>query len=180
MKGLVISLAAFVLYVTGTTVLSHVLRPRVHSRLLFPAVLACSPVYALLYWLAPPDAWCLPAAWLSTRPWLDAAFGYAVYLLNCHSYIDFFYGFNCGFSAGLLVDLSRAGTGGLTTEHFIRRFHRPDGTDKIFGWRLPGLERDGYLWRDPDSGRYRLTPKGAAVARLAWFCKRVLNLGAGG
>lgn len=180
MKGLVVSLAIFLLYVIVTAILSHVLRPQRHAPLFFPAVLVFSPFYFILYALTPPDCYFLPVTWLSHTVWLDVTVGYGVFLLNCHSYIDFFYGFNCGFSASLMLEMLRTGDPGLNTDHFIRRFHCADGTDKIFGWRLPGLEASGYIRQDGQTGRYQLTRKGLAIARLAWFLKRVLNLGAGG
>ena len=180
MKGLVISLALFVIYVLVTIVLSHGLRVRQHAKLFFSAVLAFSPIYFILFALTPSDCFILPATWLSNAAWLDITVGYLVFLLNCHSYIDFFYGFNGGFSAALLLEMLRTGDPGLDMDHFIRRFHCADGTDKIFGWRLPGLEASGYIRQDGPTGMYQLTHKGLIVARLAWFLKRLLNLGAGG
>ncbi|MCX6992233.1 MAG: hypothetical protein NT011_03720 [Kiritimatiellaeota bacterium] len=180
MKGLLISLALFVIYVLVTIILSHGLRVRQHAKLFFSAALAFSPIYFILFALTPSDCFILPATWLSDRPCLDITVGYLVFLLNCHSYIDFFYGFNCGFSISLLLEMLWTGDHGLDTDHFIRRFHRADGTDKIFGWRLPGLEASGYIRQDGQTGMYQLTRKGLAIARLTLFLKRLLNLGAGG
>lgn len=180
MKGLAISLIVFIVYVVITALWSHIFRPRGHAKLFFPAVLIFTPVYFFAYWLTPPNAYCLPATWLSEPLWLDLTAGYFVFLLNCHSYIDFFYGFNCGLSTSLLLEMLRTGDRGLDTAHFIRRFHCADGTDKIFGWRLPGLATSGYIRQDGPNGMYQLTRKGLIVARLAWFLKRLLNLGAGG
>ncbi len=180
MKGIVVSLAIFMLYVIVTAVLSHVLRPRRHAALFFPAVLAFSPFYFILYMVTPPNCFFMPDAWLCHGRWLDLTVGYFVFLLNCHSYIDFFYGFNGGFSASLLLEMLRTGDRGLATAHFIRRFHCFDGTDKIFGWRLPSLEASSYIRQDGQSGMYQLTRKGLVVARLTLFLKRLLNLGAGG
>lgn len=180
MKGLVISLALFVIYVLVTIVLSHGLRARHHAKLFFYAALVFTPIYFILFALTPSDCFILPTTWLSDVAWLNLTVGYLVFLLNCHSYIDFFYGFNGGFSTSLLLEMLRTGDPGLDTDHFVRRFHCADGTDKIFGWRLPGLKASGYIRQDEQTGMYQLTRKGSVVARLAWFLKRLLNLGAGG
>ena len=180
MKGLVVSLAIFLLFLIVTAILSHILRPQRHAPLFFPAVPAFSPFYFILYALTPPDCYFLPVTWLSHTVWLDVTAGYLVFLFNCHSYIDMFFLFNYGFSSSLLLDMLRTGNRGLDTNHFIHRLHTADGTDKIFSTRLPRLEASGYIRQDGPTGMYQLTHKGLVVARLTWFLKRLLNLGAGG
>lgn len=180
MKGLVISLALFVIYVLVTIILAHGLRVRQHARLFFYVALAFSPIYFILFALTPSDCFILPATWLSGTPWLDITVGYFVFLLNCHSYIDSFLGLNGGFSASLLLEMLRTGNQGLSTNTLVKRYFGADGTDKIIGWRLPGLEASGYIRQDGQTGIYQLTRKGLAIARLSLFLKRMLNLGAGG
>jgi hypothetical protein len=180
MKGLIVSLAIFVLYVISTMLLAHVLKPKRHSKLFFPAAAAWSPVYFLVYFLTPADLGFLAPAWMAKPLWLDAVYGYVVFLLNAHSYIDFFFGFNGGFSMSLMLELLRSGERGLATANLVGRYRRADGVDTIYGWRLPRLAETGYIAMDPQSGVCRLTGKGRAVARLTWLLKRILNLGAGG
>jgi hypothetical protein len=179
-KGLIISLAAFVLYVASATLVAHLTKPERHGRILFPFVLVWTPAYFLLFLLTPPDLGFLPPAWRCSLRWLDVSYGYVIFLLNCHSFIDFFYGFNGGFSTSLMQELHRAAPAGLPAPAIVGLYKRPDGTDAIYGWRLPQLERTGYIAVDRERGVCTLTPKGRAIARLARGCKRFLNLGSGG
>src|SRR3954471_16199350 len=98
MKGLFLSLAVFVLYVVSTAIVSHVVRFERHSRLFLPALAAWLPIYVLFYFLTPNTLGVLPQNWTATYPALDAVYGAVVLTLNVHSYMDFFFGFNGGFS----------------------------------------------------------------------------------
>lgn len=180
MKGLVISLAIFVSYVLATMLLAHFLRPQRHFKLFGLSFLAFSVFYFALYALTPKNCFILPETFLSPGLWLDMILGYAILLLNCHSYIDCFYGFNGGFSSSLILALWRTGDRGAGTEELLRLYFRANGTDKIVGWRLPDLEASGYIRSEQQTGLYQLTLKGRVIARLTLFLKRVLNLGAGG
>jgi hypothetical protein len=179
MKGLLLSLLAFLFYVASTIAISHLVRFQRHSKLFLPAIVAWTPVYFALYWLTSPTLGFLSEPWVATHSRLDAIYGYVVFLLNVHSYMDFFFGFNGGFSASMLVQLKKS-RGGLTAEQIIARYRKPDGTDKIFAWRLPRLAETGYLTIDPVSRRCRLTAKGRLIAGLGSLCKNILNLGKGG
>lgn len=180
MKGLLLSLAVFVLYFISTVVLSHVFRFQRHSKLFLPAAALWTPVYFALYYFTSPSLGILSPPWMATYAWVDVIYGYAALLLNIHSYMDFFFGFNGGFSTSMMVKLMRAGPEGMTTEEMIACYRLPDGTDKIFAWRLPRLVETGYIVLEPISGRCRLTPKGRVVARLGALCKNILSLGKGG
>ncbi len=179
MKGLAISLFSFILYVIVTAALARWLRPRRPAKLFVGALLAFTPLYFLLYWVTPRDCFLLPLNWLSDQPGVEIILGYIIFLLNWHSYIDFFFGFNGGFSMSLLLELSRAAPAGLSTEKLLQSYLRSDGTDKIYAWRLPRLQQTGYISINAQ-GLYQLTPKGRLVAHLTWFLKRILNLGLGG
>lgn len=180
MKGLVVSIIVFAGYVISCVALSHLLRPKRHSMLFFPAALAWSPVYFALFFLTPADLGFLPSSWLTPLRALDAGYGYIIFLLNAHSFIDYFFGFNGGFSTSLMLEIFRAGEQGLSTGDLIGRYHHASGVDKIYGWRLPRLAETGYIAIDASTGICTLTPKGRAIARFTWFLKRFLNLGAGG
>lgn len=180
MKGLLLSLATFACYVLSTMVLSHVLRPRRHGRLLLFPIFGWIPVYVAAFLLTPADLGFLERPWMVTSRGLDLAYGLVVYLLNCHSYFDFFFGFNGGFSMSLLLEIARAGKDGIPTPDLAAGYFTADGLDKIYGWRLPRLQETGYLRIEPATGCCQLTPKGIATARLALALKRMLNLGAGG
>ena len=130
--------------------------------------------------LTPADLGFLPRAWTASLPAVDLLYGLVVYFLNAHSYIDFFFAFNGGFSMSLMLELLQAGEKGLSTEEIISGYRLPDGGDKIYGWRLPRLEETGYITIDPQTNVCRLTAKGRVVAALTRILKRFLNLGRGG
>ncbi|MBI2442265.1 MAG: hypothetical protein HYV35_12965 [Lentisphaerae bacterium] len=180
MKGVFIALVVFGGYVLVTMLLAHALRPRRYFIFFFLTGLAFGLLYFLLHKLTPPNAFILPATWISDKHGLDLTVGFFVFLLNWHSYIDFFYGVNGGFSTSLLLEIQRTQGRGASTEELLQQYFRADGTDKIYGARLPALEQSGYLRLDQPAGLYQLTPKGLVVARLTWLLKRLLNLGAGG
>lgn len=180
-KGLILSLAVLAAYVAATAVLLHVLRPKRPSRVFPPTLFGFVLIYAAAYLLTPPDLYCLPRAWQAAPAWLDALAGLVILLLNYISYIDWYFGFNGGFSMSLMLELLRAEGGRADSEELIRRYTlNNDVGDKITAWRLPRLEETGYLARDADAGAYRLTPKGRLVAWLTFISKRALNLGEGG
>jgi len=180
MKGLVISIIAFVIYVILTAVGAHIFKPKRHGRYFFPAIVILSPIYLILYAIVPKDCWFLPANWLCPYVWIDFLYGFVIFLLNVHSYIDYFFGFNGGFSTSVILNIFRAGATGLTSEQITARYIAKDGTDKILGWRLPALQDAGHLRIDPETDECYLTSKGRAIARVTYIIKRALNLGAGG
>jgi len=112
--------------------------------------------------------------------WLDATYGLVVFYLNCHSFIDTLYGTCGGFSVALLMSIYKAPGHTATAGDLLAKFKMPDGTDRIFGWRVPHLESRGYLHKNPQDGRYTLTPRGHAIAVITRFLKRAMNLGKGG
>ncbi len=180
MKGLILSVAVFIVYVLASMILCHCIRPRKPLPVLAGAALAGLPAYALAFWLTAPDLGFLPPAWRTAWSGFDAVCGAGVYLLNCHSYIDFFFGFNGGFSMSMMLAIRRAEKGELRMEELCARYILPDGFDRIYSWRLPRLRQAGLITIEPDTGVCRLTPKGARVARVGWFFKRLLNLAEGG
>lgn len=180
MKGLLISALVFVGYVFSVALSAHLIRVERYSKLFFGMFAAWTPLYFLAYDLTPDHLWVLPAAWTGMPHRLDLWYGYAIFAMNMHNVLDFFFGVNGGFSTCLLLEILRSGARGLATGDLIARFHRPDGTDKIYAWRIPRLAETGYIRMDEQAGTCTLTPKGAVAARIAWLGKRILNLGAGG
>src|SRR5437016_4968343 len=115
MKGLLLSAVVFALYVFLTALLSHMLRLERHSRLFLPGIVIAVLVYLGSYQLSPSDLWFLPVRWMAHLKWLDLALGLFILILNIHNYIDWFFGFNGGFSTSLMLLIHRAGDGGLKT-----------------------------------------------------------------
>ncbi|HBA83879.1 MAG TPA: hypothetical protein DCZ95_07290 [Verrucomicrobia bacterium] len=180
MKGLIVSLIIFAVYVLSTIVLSHILKPKTHGKILLYPIFAWMPVYFLVYFLTPANFPGLPSAWMAKTVWLDVTFGFVVYVLNCHSFFDFFYGFNGGFSMSLMLEILRAEPSGIVSDEIVKGYYNPDGTDKIYGWRVPHLIETGCIRIEPATGACRLTTKGLVIARTAIALKGMLNLGAGG
>lgn len=180
MKGLLLSAFVLVGYVISVAVAARLVRFE-RKMTLYMAVFAIwIPLYFIAYLATPPNVWILPESW-SRVPWeLDLAYGFVVFALNVNNSMDVFFGLNEGFSTCLLLEIHRGGPRGLTTDELGATFRSPDGTDKIYAWRLPRLEASGYLVIDPTTGTCRLTGKGLWLARIAWWGKRILNLGPGG
>lgn len=180
MKGLILSALVFVAYCISAVVLSRVMRPQRHARLFAMLAGVWSVAYLGSYATTPRQLWILPGGWTGDPQWLDAGAGLLALLLNVHSFVDFFYGFNGGFSTSLLLNLLRRHPQSVPTPELTDRYRDVAGHDKIVAWRLPALQRDGFVVVDAATGECSLTPRGRAVARLARFVKRVLNLGKGG
>jgi DNA-binding IclR family transcriptional regulator len=94
--------------------------------------------------------------------------------------VDCFSGSCGGFSTALLVAILQAGDEPATTGTLVAKFRLGENSDRIYGWRLPRLEKQGYVRQDPQSGRYLLTGKGRILAVITFCLKRIMNLGAGG
>ncbi len=180
MKGLILSAIVFVLYVVSCAALSHILRPKRHSGLFLLTLCCWTPVYFAVFLFSPDNLWFLSAPWTCSIRWLDALYGYGVFLLNCHSFIDFFFGVNGGFSTCIILEIGRAGRDGLSAEALMDMFRGKDETDKVYGWRLPRLVQTGYIHQDDSSGTYGLTRKGRIAATVALAGKTLLNLDKGG
>ena len=181
MKGIVISLIVFVGYVLVTAILCHIFHPPRHSKLFFPVMYLFLPLYCVVYGVTPQNLYIFPPTWLAEAVWLDAIGGLLILILNIFSYINWFFGFNGGFSMSLMLELLRTGNQGLNTAELTQRYLlRNNNMDKILGWRVPRLEETGYLVMDRQTGVCRLTGKGRVIAWLTYFSKRLLNLGEGG
>lgn len=177
MKGLLVSLLVFAGYVPASALLAHLLRVQRHGKLFFPLMALSVPCYAAVFWCLPPDLGFLGPAWQATHVWVDAATGAVILVLNIHSFIDYFFAFNGGFSTSLLLLVRR---GCRRAEDLVAQFRGRDGLDKIYGWRIPFLQAKGYAVIDPQTRACRLTPRGLRAARLGILAKKFLNLERGG
>jgi hypothetical protein len=180
MKGLIISLLTFVLYIIITALLAHTFKPRHIGKLFFPSVVWWSPIYFVLYYLTPSNVYFLPESWLTSMTWLDVSYGYVVYLLNCHSYIDFFFGFNGGFSMSLMFEIFRAPGQRLKKEILVKKYYTDEGLDKIYSWRLPHLLNANCIVMNDRGDCCKLTDRGRRIAIITKGLKRFLNLSEGG
>ena len=200
-KGLILSLLAFVLYVGSTAVAAHVLRPKAYLRLFALVSLPCSVAYILLYAVTPDSLYFLPPTWRCSDRYFDIAYGFVILLLNCHNFVDYFFATCGGFSVSLLVAILDAGDKPIATADLSAKFKlesetesrrvapgvgpvdmpvTTDESDRIYAWRLPFLVKRGWIQKDPKTDHYSLTSTGRTIARIVHGLKRSMNLGEGG
>ena len=180
MKGLILSIAVFAAYVIGSMIVSHIRKPAFISRIFLPGLAIATVLYFIAFALTPPDLGFLSPSWMARPAALDAAYGCVVLWLNAHSFIDFFFGFNGGFSMSVMLEILRRLPRGATADELVKCYMRPDGFDKIYSWRLPRLAGSGMIVIDKQEGTCAITQSGKRAALIGVFCKRLLNLGAGG
>jgi hypothetical protein len=171
---------ALVLYGLSSVIVAQVVRPKRHITMFAAVALGWSIGYFVLYALLPADLYFLPSTYLCSIRWFDMLYGFVVFLLNCHTFVDLFSGSCGGFSTALLVAILQHRSRPATTETLIAKFKLDDQSDRIYGWRMPRLEKQGYVRRDPVSGHYFLTSKGRIIAVITFCLKRGMNLGEGG
>ena len=201
MKGLILSLLVLVFNVASVAAVAHVLRPKGYLCLFTVVSLAWGVGYAILYAVTPQDLYFLPQAWMCSDQRFDMAYGFVVFLLNCHSFVDYFYATCGGFSVSLLVAIRNAADKGATTSDLSAKFKlesegrrravapgvgpvdtpvAPQESDRIYAWRLPILLKRRWIQKDPSTGYYSLTTKGRMIARAVFGLKQSMNLGEGG
>jgi hypothetical protein len=180
MKGFVVSLVALGAFAVLAAVAARLVRLKRELQLLVYMAPVGAVAYFILYAVTPADLYFLPEAWRCSSARLDLVYGFVVYVLNCHTLIDCLSASCGGFSVSLLIILLRHGGQPVSTAALVAKFTLADQTDSIYGWRLPQLERRGYIVRDPRTGCYSLTSKGQLVAVITYGLKRLMNLGEGG
>jgi hypothetical protein len=179
MKGLFLSLLVFIFYVLSSVLLSQILKPKRHAKLFLPLAIIAFPLFLMMYAATPTNLWFLSLGWQATHVWLDVMLGMMILFFNIHSYVDWFFGFNGGFSTSLMLLLLNKGSHGTTREELMTHYNSSAGS-KIHAWRLPRLEETGYLRIDAKTDLCHLTKKGILIATLARQAKKILSLGTGG
>lgn len=180
MKGLIVSLFACLVSLVGSAITSHCVRPARHFPVFVGWAAAGAVVYGIAYAVTPADLWFLGPGWQWRPAEFDALYGFVVYCLNCHTWIDLFYATCGGFSSAILLVMRRAGRP-ISSAEASAAFRGGDhGGGRIYAWRIPKLVANGYLRRHADTDRICLTGKGRAVALVAAFLKRAMTLGQGG
>jgi hypothetical protein len=180
MKGLLVSLAAFGLFIIVSAVASHFLRLKRHLHLFAMVALVCVIAYFIIYNVTPANLYFLPSGRMCPSPIFDQTYGLVVFFLNCHSFVDCFFASAGGFSTSMLMAILRNDGRCITTSAMVAKYKSGTQTDRIYGWRIPYLESKGYIRKDAGNGSYGLTAKGRVVATAAFVAKRLMNLGQGG
>lgn len=176
MKGLILSVFVFLLYLVSVIIACQLKQFERHSKLFLPVFIFFIPVYIVLYFITPENLWILPKILTTKYRYLELIYGLLLYVLNFHNQLDFFYTVNGGFSTCILVEI-RKSEKGLKKEEIVNMFKKPgESINKIFSWRLPRLAETGYINFDDKKGIVKLTSKGKIVAMLVKFLKTVLNV----
>jgi len=180
MKGLLLSLVGLLAFAVSTIAIARFVRLPRQLKLLIWMTPIGAVAYFLLYASTPPNLHFLADRWMCSNSTLDLWYGFVVYILNCHTLIDCISGSCGGFSVSLLVIFLGAPNQTASTAEVIAKFKLGDETDSIYAWRLPHLEKHGYVLKGPATRTYSLTTEGRLVARIALGLKRLMNLGEGG
>jgi hypothetical protein len=180
MKGLILSLAALFLFAVMAAIAPRLVRFKRDLQLLICVTPLGAVVYFILYAVTPADLYFLPSSWICSSARLDLWYGFAVFVLNCHTFVDCLSASCAGFSVSLLIIILNQRGQPTSTAALVAKFTLADQTDSIYGWRLPHLEERGYIRKDSGTGCYLLTAKGRLVAVIAHSLKRLMNLGEGG
>ncbi|MDP8247436.1 MAG: hypothetical protein P9M00_04815 [Candidatus Tritonobacter lacicola] len=178
MKGLILTLIWFVIFLTVTIVILRLRRRKKPFKFFMAVFIGTLPLFIFSYLMTPTDLYFLPSSFVEPCAIVDFLYGLVVYVLLFHNFWDFVYAGPMGFSAGLLVELERVGGRGGSTEELIAYFRRDGQVDKIFGRRIPNLLHGGYIAMDNEV--VRLTRKGRVMANLTCFLKRLVCAGEGG
>ena len=174
MKGVIISFAALAVFVLGSSIAARILRLR-RDLQVFGWMLPVGIVaYFVLFALTPANLGFLPEGWLCSNRTLDVWYGFIVLILNCHTFVDCISASCAGFSVSLLIILEKS----APTDEIVNKFRVGQQGDSIYAWRLPHLEKRGYIRKEGNG--YALTGKGRIVAVITYSLKRLMNLGAGG
>jgi len=200
-KGLLVSLVALALNIISSACAAHLLRPKRYLYLFAISSVVGSGVYVLLFLVTPPDLYFLPTAWSINESRLDLFYGFIIYFLNCHTFVDSFFATCGGFSVALLVAMLKNGHKLTSTNELMGKFKLqpqpqqrrmapglgpvdgrlvPQESDRIYAWRIPHLVARGYIRRDEIRQVYSLTTKGRFIAIVTFALKRLMNLGEGG
>lgn len=173
MKGLVLSGATFGLFVVGTALALTLYRGGKEFKVFLVGFAAAVVVYALGFWLCPPDLGFLPASWIESAPLVDFGNGLLILALVFHGYWTFCYFACVSPSMGVLVALATRGRKGMSTSELLALQGSEESMNLIFQRRLPKLLQGGYVRAEGDA--YRLLSRGWRVAAFGSLLKRLIN-----
>ena len=173
MRGLALAALAFALLVAGSVTALHVYRGGKEFKVFLAAFAGSVVLYAGAFSLLPADLGFLPVSWQETSPVVDFWNGLLILALVFHGYWSFCYFACVSPSMSVLVDPRVRGREGMSPGEALAMQGSDGPVNLIFQRRLPKLIRGGYVREE--AGAYRLLSRGARVAALGSFLKKLIN-----
>lgn len=171
-KTVVAALACFGLFLVAQVLVLRAWQPRERFRTIVWVFLALVPAYLAL-WVALPDALLAPLLALPAAAYYLAVGG-LLYLLLFFGYCSFYFIIDRSMSLRIPMEIEATPGAGLTAAELKAAYDLDDYLQR----RLDHLCYGGYL--ACSDGKYTLTSRGRAAARLGRRVKSLLKLGRGG
>ena len=174
LKGIVLAVGAFALFLPLHVVVLRVVRPpaRFQSMMALHGVLAA--ILLAVYALTPADLVPLPYGWGAGGAVVGALNAMAVHWFLFMGYAMFYFLVDRGFSLRIMIEVDRA-PGGALSRDGIAAVYPPEG---VVRRRLEEMVEIGRLVRRGDA--YRQTSRGRFDARMFAWIKSFLQFGPGG
>jgi len=174
LKGIVLAVGAFALFLPVHVVLLRTVRPHARFKAMMRLHGALALAILIVYAATPPDLVPLPRGWGAGGPVIGALNALAVHWFLFMGYSMFYFLVDRGFSLRIMIEVDRAPGGALTREG-VAAVYPPES---VVRRRLDEMVEIGRLVRAGD--RYRLTPRGRVDARMFAWLKSFLQFGPGG
>ena len=173
MKGLILAGMCLGVLLVAAAVGLRVYRGDREYRILLGSLAGSVLLYAVLFAVLPPNLGMLPRGAVEPDAVVDFWNGLLMLALVSHGIWAFTYSVWTGPTIRVLLAVSRAGRGGLTTHEVLRQFETGDRANVLLRRRLPKLTQGGYLREE--HGRYVLLPRGRAAGRVVTRVKQVIG-----
>ena len=174
LKGILLALAAFAMFLPLHVLVFHVGRPRARFRTMVAlhAILTVSLLAA--YVSTPADLGVLPPTRATGGAVIGSVNAVLVHWLLFMGYSMFYFLVDRGFSLRILIEIRQAPDGALSQAE-VATVYPPES---VVRRRLDEMVEIGRLTRDGD--RYRLSARGRLDARIFGFVKKLFHFGPGG
>lgn len=178
MKGLILSGFVFFLLLCASSLALRFYRGSKEFRVLLVVLGFSIGLYGLCYLWLPHDLGFLHDGALEPNRSVDFWNGVLVLLMLFHGFWVFLYVSGVGPSMGMMLEVRARRSVGMAEEEALKKYGHDRPRSAILERRLKKLVEGRYVAEQ--DGEYRLLPRGARVASLAIFLRRVLNIRGGG
>ncbi|MBI3635536.1 MAG: hypothetical protein HY216_04865 [Candidatus Rokubacteria bacterium] len=169
LKGIVLALAAFAVFLPVHVLLFRAARPHFRFRLMTRLHWTLSATILVVFALTPPDLGILPATPGRAGAVLGAVNAIVVHWFLFMGYSMFYFLVDRGFSLRIMIEIATAPGGALSAEDLAVAYP----PRAVVRRRLDEMVDIGRLTRDDD--RYDLTPAGRRAALVFRFVKSFLR-----